>query len=157
MSIDCSKKELNKFGDKCSSWMEKSLENGDGDRKMIWASLRPVLDTDWVKISSRDHKISEKLFSDIFKVMQASYLERNSSIIQMLADLRITKPKEEQLSDCLHRIVESYRSAQLDLAPLTTRLPGDALSEKVKEYLIEKMRLTLNIQTLEEVFAYMQS
>ena len=55
-----------------------------------------------------------------------------------------------------------YKSAQLDLAPLETRcllhlttlLPGDALSEKVKDYLIEKMRLTPNIQSLEEIFAY---
>ena len=58
-----------------------------------------------------------------------------------------------------------YKSAQLDLAPLETRcllhlttlLPGDALSEKVKDYLIEKMRLTPNIQSLEEIFVYILS
>ena len=151
MSIDCSKKELNKFCDECIIWMEKSLEN---------ASLSSVLYTDLVEIFLR-----EKLIPDIFKAMQASYLERNLSIIQNMAALRITKPEEVQITACLHRIVESYRLAQLDFAPLesrcllhlTTLLSGDALCEKVKEYLIEKMILPPNIQTQEEVYAYIQS
>ena len=44
--------------------------------------------------------------------MQASYLERNPLIIQRLV------AKEEEISNYLHRIVESYKSAQLDLTPL---------------------------------------
>ena len=97
--------------------------------------------------------------------MLASYLERNPSIIQRFAALCITKSKEELISDCLHGIFDSYKSAQLDQAPIDTRcllhltnlLPGDNLSEKVKAHLIEKMRLTPNIQSLEEIMTYFLS
>ena len=37
---------------------------------------------------------------------------------------------------------------------LTTLLPGDNLSEKIKTHLIERMRLTPNIQSLDEIMAY---
>ena len=40
---------------------------------------------------------------------------------------------------------------------LTTLLPGDNLSEKVKAHLIEKMRLTPYIQSLKEIMAYILS
>ena len=63
LCVDCSKKELNKFGDECSIWMEKSFKNADGDRRLIWVSFRSVLETDWVEILSRYPKISKKFIS----------------------------------------------------------------------------------------------
>ena len=78
-----------------------------------------------------------------------NYLERNPLIIQRLNALRVTKGKEEFTSDCIRRIHDSYLSAQLTDAPLETMtllllitlLPTDNLSEKIKAYSIEKMRL----------------
>ena len=40
--------------------MEKSLENADWDKRLIWAFLSSVLDTDWGDILSREPKISER-------------------------------------------------------------------------------------------------
>ena len=72
-------------------------------------------------------------------------MERNPLITRTLAALKIVKPKEEQMSICFHRLVEDYKSAQLDLALLETRsllhltilFASDALSEKIKDYLVK--------------------
>ena len=58
-----------------------------------------------------------------------------------------------------------YLSADLGNAPLETLvlfhllilLPSDTLSEKIKSWLVEKMRSQPNIKSLEEVSAYIQS
>ena len=99
-------------------------------------------------------RISEKPLQEVFKMMQTCFLERNPLITRKLAALRITEPKEEQISDCLHRSVESYKSAYLDLAPLETRcllhlitlLASDSLSEKIKDFSVKKMRITPSIE-----------
>ena len=65
----------------------------------------------------------------------------------------------------MRRIHYAYLSAELDKAPLETLvllhllilLPSDPLSEKVKSWLVEKMRLEPNINSLDEVGAYIQS
>ena len=64
---------------------------------MVWASFRSILDKDWVEVLSR---ISEKPLQEVFKMMQTCFLERNPLITRKLAALRITEPKEEQISDC---------------------------------------------------------
>ena len=110
---------------------------------------------------SRDPNINQKPFKDIFKMMQTSFLERNPLIPRRLAALRIVKLKDEQISNCLHRLVENYKSAQVDLAPLKTRcllhprtlLASDALSEKMKDIFVEKMWVTPNISSLDDIFA----
>ena len=124
-----------------------------------------MIDPEWDEILSRDMSIREKDFDQICALMQQSYLDRNPLIIQRLTALRITKAKEESVSDCMRRILDSYTSAQLGEAPLPTlallhlmtMLPGDNLSEKIKAHLIEKMRLTPNIKSLEELLAYILS
>ena len=80
-------------------------------------------------------------------------------MVQRIESLRITKEKDETISDCMHRIYDSYLSAELDKAPLETLvllhllilLPSDPLSEKVKSWLLEKMRLEPNIKSLDQV------
>ena len=65
----------------------------------------------------------------------------------------------------MRRIHDAYLSAELDKAPLKTLvllhllilLPSDPLSEKVKSWLVEKMRLEPNISSLDKVGAYIQS
>ena len=53
--------------------------------------------------------------------MLGSYLERSPLIIQRLAAIHITKAKEELISDCLRRIFDSYKSAQLKQAFIETQ------------------------------------
>ena len=45
----------------------------------------------------------------------------------------------------------------MTLLHLITLLPGDNLSEKIKAYLIDNMRLTPNLKSLDEVMAYILS
>ena len=85
--------------------------------------------------------------------------------MQRLNARRIHKQKEETVSDCLRRIYDAYQSAELKDCPLetlsllhlVTELPSDALSDKIKTYLVEKMRIQPNISSLEEVTTYILS
>ena len=78
--------------------------------------------------------------------------------------MKITKSKEESISDVMHRINDAYISAELDKCPvqtfvllhLLTLLPSDPLSEKVKNWLVEAMRVEPNIKTLEQASVYIQ-
>ena len=66
--------------------MEKSLTEEDKkDKRLIWASVKNVIDPEWDEILSRNVKISEKDFDEISKLMEASYLEQNSFIIRRLS------------------------------------------------------------------------
>ena len=64
----------------------------------------------------------------------------------------------------MHRINDAYISAELDECPvetfvllhLFTLLPSDPLSEKVKTWLVEAMRVEPNIKTLEKASVYIQ-
>ena len=97
------------------------------------------------------------------------YLKRGAwkknLIVQRLSALRITKQKEEPVSDCLRRILDAYQSAELNGCPLETMallhlvtlLPADPLSDKIKAYLVEKMRLQPNIVSLDKITAYVLS
>ena len=60
-------------------------EENKKDKRLIWASLKNVIDPEWDEILSRNVKISEKDFDEISKLMEASYLERNSFIIRRLS------------------------------------------------------------------------
>ena len=97
--------------------------------------------------------------------MDKVYLEKNPLNVQRLGALRISKQKEELVSDCLRRILDAYQSAELNGCPLemmallhlVTLLPSDPLSDKIKAYLVEKMRITPNITSLDEITAFMLS
>ena len=86
-------------------------------------------------------------------------------VVQRINSFRITKHKDESISECMRRIYGAYLSAELDKAPLETLallhllilLPSDPLSEKIKAWLVEKMRLNPNIDNLNEVGAYILS
>ena len=97
--------------------------------------------------------------------MLSHFLEKHPLVVQRIGSLRITKEKDETISDCMHRIYDSYLSAELDKAPLETLvllhllilLPSDPLSEKIKSWLVEAMRLEPNIKSLYKVAAYIQA
>ena len=85
--------------------MGTNLANEE-DKRLVWASIKSVVDSDWFDILSHDPRISEKSFKEILKLMQGSCLERNPLFIQRLAALRISKSQEEAISDCLRRIYD---------------------------------------------------
>ena len=96
--------------------------------------------------------------------MLKHFLENNPLVSQRIRAMKITKGKEESISDVMHRINDAYISAELDKCPvetfvllhLLTLLPSDPLSEKVKTWLVEAMRVEPNIKTLEKASAYIQ-
>ena len=127
-------------------------------------SLRTVIDSGWTEALDKNPKIQELPFEDIVKLMLAHFLEKHPLVSQRIGAMRITKEKDESISECMHRIHDSYLSAELDKCPLETLvllhllilLPQDPLSEKVKNWLVEAMRIEPNIKSLDKVSAYIQ-
>ena len=60
--------------------------------------------------------------SEIFDLMDAYLLQMHPLITRRLATLRIIKPKEESISEHLHRLVVEYGDSKLDDAPVQTRI-----------------------------------
>ena len=58
-----------------------SLEDR-ADSRLVWASIRAVIDDKWNEILSRDQKIAEKGFDEIYAIMDKVYLEKNPLIVQ---------------------------------------------------------------------------
>ena len=106
-----------------------------------------MLDEEWTEVLNRNN-IANKQFDEIYKIMDRIYLEKNPLIVQRLNARRIHKQKEETVSECLRRIYDAYQSAELKDCPLetlsllhlVTELPSDALFDKIKTYLVKKMR-----------------
>merc|ERR1711888_115776 len=166
LSSDCTRRELLKFSSKCNIWLEKSLSADDrSDTRLVWASVRAVIDDEWTEVLSRDENIATRKLEEIHKMMDRVYLEKNPLIVQRLSALRIQKLKEEPVSECLRKIFDAYQSAELKNCPLETMallhlvtlLPADPLSDRIKAHLVEKMRIQPNITSLEEITTYILS
>ena len=118
--------------------IEKTLGNTE-EQKLVWASLCSGLEKDLTEVLNRDVNISQRPFTDIFKAMNVTFLERNSITTRRLVVLRIVLAEEEQISDCLHKLVGDYKSLQLDVAPVETRCLlhlTTSLSECVKDFFV---------------------
>ena len=74
--------------------IEKTLGN-TGEQKLVWASLCSGLEKDLTEVLNRDVNISQRPFTDIFKAMNVSFLERNSITTRRLVVLRIVLAEEE--------------------------------------------------------------
>ena len=59
-------------------------------------------------------------YEDIVKVMLRVFLEKHPLVVQRINSLRITKEKDESISECMWRIYDGYLSAELDKAHLET-------------------------------------
>ena len=109
---------------------------------MVLAAIRSVLDSGWTEILDRTLNIEKMSYDDITKLMLSAFLERHPLVVQRINSLRITKDKDENISECMRRIYNAYLSAELDKAPLETLvllhllilLPSDRLSEKIKHF-----------------------
>ena len=138
---DCTKRELTKFINDGRTWLNKTLtEDEKKEPGMVLAVIRSVLDSGWTEILDRTPNIETMSYEDITKVMLAAFLERHPLVVQRINSLRITRDKDESISECMRRIYDGYLSAELDRAPLETLvllhllilLPSDPLSEKIK-------------------------
>ena len=148
---------VTKFINEARIWLNKTItEEEKKEEGMIFASLRSVLDSDWTQILGRIPNIERMTFDEIVKVMLFSFLEKHPLVVQRINSLRITKDKDESISGCMRRIYDAYLLVELDKAPLETLallhllilLPSDPLSEKIKAWSEEKMRLNPNIDNL---------
>lgn len=84
----------------------------------MYAALRSVMDSGWTETLNWNPKIQEMTFEEIFKLMLSHFLEKHPLVVQRIGSLRITKERDETISDCMNRIHDSYLSAELDKAPL---------------------------------------
>ena len=159
---DCTKRELNKFIVDSRTWTSKTISEDEKKEKgIVYAALRTVIDSRWTEALDRNPKIQELPFEDIVNLMLAHFLEKNPLVSQRIGAMRITKEKDESISECIHRIHDSYLSAELDKCPLETLvllhllilLPQDPLSEKVENWLVKAMRIEPNIKSLDKVSA----
>ena len=164
LNFDCTKKELAKFIQDSTVWISKALSEEDrSDPRLVWASIRSTLDEEWADLLGRDGAARD--LDTIHSKMNLSFIDRNPLIVQRLNALRIQKSSEESISETLRKIKEAYESAELQNCPLetlsllhlVTLLPSDVLSEKVKTHIVESLRITPNITSLEEILTYILS
>ena len=164
LNFDCTKKELAKFITDSKVWISKALSEEDqSDPRLVWASVRSAVDEEWADLLGRDGEARD--LDTLHGMMNRSFIERNPLIVQRLNALRIQKGTEESISETLRTIKEAYESAELQNCPLetlsllhlVTLLPSDVLSEKVKTHIVECLRVTPNITSLEEIMTYILS
>ena len=125
-------------------------------RGIVYSALRTVIDAGWTELLDRNPRIQDLTYEEIVDLMLQHFLEKNPLVSQRIKAMKITKNKEESISDLMHRIYDSYISAELDKCPvetfvllhLLTLLPSDPLSERVKNWLVEAMRVEPNIKSL---------
>ena len=77
---------------------------------MIYASLWSVLDSELTQILGRIPNIERMTFDEIVKVMYISYLKKHPLEVQRINSLRISKVKDESISECMRRIYDAYTS-----------------------------------------------
>ena len=66
LSIDCSKKELQKFKTEAQTWIEKTLSEAErGESGMIFAALRTVLDSEWTDYLDRHPEIKTMQYDKV--------------------------------------------------------------------------------------------
>ena len=165
LNIDCSKRELQKFITDARTWIEKTISESERtEAGIIFAAIRTVLDADWTDFLDRHPEIKSLQYDKVAELLNKHFLEKNPLVTQRIRALKITKAKDESISDLLIRIHDQYVAAELDKCPiqsfvllhLLTLLPADPLSEKVKNWLVEAMRVEPNIKSLEQATVYIQ-
>ena len=105
----------------------------------MYAALRTLMDANWTEFLDRHPNIQNLTFDQITDLMEKHFLEKNPLVSQRIRALKMKKEKEESISDFMHRVLDSYLSAELDKCPIETlvllhvlqQLPGDPLSEKI--------------------------
>ena len=161
LSSDCSVREYEKWRSMMEEWFEHGFSR-DGDKKLMWVSLKACIDSTWLEILERKADIATSEMTEVFKCMEAYLLQMHPLITRRLETLRIMKPKEEPTSELLNRLMVSYHSSQLATPPVQTRcllhciglLNTTPVDEKIKTYLIEKMRIDPDIDDLGPIFSY---
>ena len=59
LNFDCTRRELAKFSLDSKIWIDKALSPDDrADTRLVWASIRAVLDEEWAELLGRDVAIA---------------------------------------------------------------------------------------------------
>ena len=162
---DCTKRELMKFATDGKNWTSKTVSEAEAKEKgFILGLVRTVLDAGWAKFLDKHPNVENLTFQQIVNLMMEEFLVKNPLVGQRIKAMRIRKDKEETISEVLHRIHEAYISAEMDKCPvetlvllhLLTLLASDPMSEKIKSWMVESMRVEPNIKSLDKVTAYIQ-
>ena len=83
LNFDCSRKELAKFVQDSKVWIDKALSQDDrSDPRLVWASIRSILDEEWADLLSRDGSIASRDLDTIHGMMDRIFIERNPLIVQ---------------------------------------------------------------------------
>lgn len=163
LSVECSVKEYNKWKTGIKEWSEHAFPSAD--QKMVWVNFKSCIDMTWLEVLQRTPGVEALPMTEVFALMEAHLLQVHPLITRRLATLRIQKPKEESISEHLHRLVVEYGDSQLDDAPVQTRillhlirqLGTSPTEEKVKAFLIESMRVQPDITDLAATFTYINN
>ena len=70
LNFDCSRKELAKFVQDSKVWIDKALSQDDrSDPRLVWASIRSILDEEWADLLGRDGSIASRDLDTIHAMM----------------------------------------------------------------------------------------
>ena len=106
--------------------------------------------------------MKEKELTQIFQRMDEILMDRFPLIVRRMEYERLKKGTNELPSVFIERVFASSRQAQLDEAPLVSRvlvkiitsLGTDSLNKTVKDYLIKIMRENPNIDKKEDIMTF---
>ena len=83
LNFDCTRRELAKFFLDSKIWIDKALSPDDrADTRLVWASIRAILDEEWADLLGRDVGIASRDLDTVHGMMDRIYLERNPLIVQ---------------------------------------------------------------------------
>ena len=119
---DCTKRELQKFITDARTWTSKTIsETEKNEEGIVFAALRTVIDAGWTEFLDRHPDIQRLSYDKVVDLMLKHYLEKNPLVSQKIRAMKITKSKEESISDMMHRINDAYISAELDKCQVELR------------------------------------
>ena len=102
---DCTKRELLKFVGDGRTWTSKTISEIKRKKEgIVYAALRTVIDAGWTEFLDRHPNIQNLSYEEIVDLMLKHFLEKNPLVSQRIRAMKITKGKEESISDVMHCI-----------------------------------------------------
>ena len=92
------------------------------DKSFIWNLLMALLDTNWARRLKEDPTLKDKTLQEIFDRMNQILLEKFPLIVRHMDYKRLKRGNGEFPSTLIKRVFSSSQQAQLDNAPLVSRV-----------------------------------
>ena len=153
---------VSKFKEQFSIWIVEVTRMTGPDKLFTWNSLLSLLDHEWARRLKETKGLGEKNLEQIFQRMDDILMDRFPLIVRRMEYERLKKGSNELPSTFIERVFASSHQAQLDDAPLVSRvlvkiitsLGTDTLNKTVKDYLIKIMRENPNISEKDDIMTY---